>query len=85
MQVYHRLPTALGAVSAPAAHMSPLTLQADKTRFTQVNFAEMMQHMGLQVHSRVKLAVKIDEVQHSQSKQKAEMSWKRRNAEQVGA
>lgn len=83
--VYHQSPTASGYVWAPAADLlSPLTPHADRSRLIQLN-AETMQRLWMQVHSRVKLAVKIDEVQHSQSKQKAEMSWRRRNAEQVGA
>ncbi len=64
-------------------HPSPRT-QTEAGSYNST-FAETMQRLWMQVHSRVKLAVKIDEVQHSQSKQKAEMSWRRRNAEQVGA
>ena len=39
--------------------------------------------VGLQVHERVRLAVRLDEVQRQQSKQKAEQTWRQRTADEV--
>ena len=41
--------------------------------------------MGLQVHKRVRLAVRLDEVQRQQTKQKAEQTWRQRTADEVNA
>ena len=41
--------------------------------------------MGLQVHKRVRLAVRLDEVQRQQTKEKAEQTWRKRTADEVSA
>ena len=37
----------------------------------------------LQVHQRVRLAIRLDEVQRQQTKEKAESSWRQRTADEV--
>ena len=37
----------------------------------------------MQVHKRVRLAVRLDEVQRSASKEKAELTWRQQNAAEV--
>ncbi len=39
---------------------------------------------GMQVHRRVKLAIKLDELLRTERKQKAEKSWAHANAEALG-
>ena len=36
------------------------------------------------VHRRVRLAVRLDEVERRQSKERAEKSWRQQHAEQLG-
>ena len=37
----------------------------------------------MQVHKRVRLAIRLDEVQRIQTKEKAEQSWRQRAADEV--
>lgn len=39
--------------------------------------------MGVQVHKRVRLAIRLDEVQRQQTKEKAEHTWRKRSADEV--
>lgn len=42
-------------------------------------------HMGVQVHKRVRLAIRLDEVQRQQTKEKAEHTWRKRSADEVSS
>lgn len=37
----------------------------------------------MQVHKRVRLAIRLDEVQRQQTKEKAEHSWRQRSADEA--
>ena len=39
--------------------------------------------VGVQVHKRVRLAIRLDEVQRQQTKEKAEHTWRKRSADEV--
>ena len=46
-------------------------------------FGKNIVWFGSQVHKRVRLAIRLDEVQRIQTKEKAEQSWRQRTADEV--
>lgn len=47
------------------------------------SFEQPVKTLLAQVHKRVRLAIRLDEVQRIQTKEKAEQTWRQRTADEV--